>query len=121
MDHRPYRIDIDLEKTPTIDTVILGNAGNKELITISPVGMHIEDAVVPVGSWIDKVVIHFDDGSSYVVVDDPWRPSDLSEEDAVTYGYAARVNNHFAFANIIDVSKIYYVEINGRHYFEIDW
>ena len=25
------------------------------------------------------------------------------------------------FANIIDVSKIYYVEVNGCHYFEIDW
>lgn len=121
VDHRPYRIDIDLEKTPTMDTVVLGNAGNKELITISPVGMHIQDGVVPAGSWIDKVVIHFDDGSSYVVVDDPRRPSDFSEKDAVTYGYSARVNNHFAFANIIDVSKIYYVEVNGRHYFEIDW
>ena len=25
------------------------------------------------------------------------------------------------FANIIDVSKIHYVEVNGCHYFEIDW
>lgn len=121
VDHRPYRIDIDLEKTPAMDSVVLGNAGNKELITVSPVGMHINDAVVPYGAWIDEVVIHFDDGSSYVVVDDAYRSSALSRKEAFTYGYAARVNNHFAFANIIDVSKIYYVEVNGRHYFEIDW
>ena len=121
VDYRPYRIDIDLEKTPTMDTVVLGNAGNKELITISPVGMHIQDGVVPVGSWIDKVVIHFEDGSSYVVVDDVRKASLLSENSICTFGYAARVNNHFAFANIIDVSKIYYVEVDGRHYFEIDW
>lgn len=121
VDHRPYRIDIDLEKTPTMDSVVLGNAGNKELITVSPVGMHINDAVVPYGGWIDEVVIHFDDGSSYVVVDNGRGTSALAQKKAYTYGYAARVNNHFAFANIIDVSKIYYVEVNGRHYFEIDW
>lgn len=121
VDYRPYRIDIDLEKTPTMDTVVLGNAGNKELITISPVGMHIQDSVVPTGSWIDEVVIHFDDGSSYVVVDDVRKASLLSESSTCTFGYAARENNHFAFANIIDVSKIYYVEVNGRHYFQIDW
>ena len=121
VDHRPYRIDIDLEKTPTMDTVLLGNAGNKELITVSPVGMYINDDVVPYGAWINEVVIHFDDGSSYVVTDDGYGASALAKKETFTYGYAARVNNHFAFANIIDVSKIHYVEVDGCHYFEIDW
>ena len=121
VDYRPYRIDIDLERSPTMDTVVLGNAGNKELITISPVGMRIGEGVVPAGGSIYEVVIHFHDGSAYVVMDDAERPSHLTDKESFTYGYTVRANNGFAFANIIDVSDIYYVEVNGRHYFKIDW
>lgn len=121
VDHRPYRIDIDLERTPTMETVVLGNAANKKSIHISPVGMRIGEGVVPEGSWIDEVVIHFKDGSTYVVVDQWERPSLITEDETCTYGYTMRINNHFAFANIIDVSEIYYVEINGNHFFNITW
>lgn len=121
VDHRPYRIDIDLEKIPTMDTITLGNAGNKKLVTISPVGMHIGEEIVPYSTPIYEVVLYFEDGSSYVVVDDVERPSFLTEKDVCTHGYTRRANNWFAFANIIDISDIYYVRINGRHYFEINW
>ena len=109
---RPYRIDLDLERTPTMETLVLGNARNKELVTVSPVGILIDgDQISDHWQRASKVVIHFDDGNAYVVID----------EENYIYGYSSGAKDCFAFANIVDVRKIQSVEINGIRYYKITW
>lgn len=112
VDYRPYRVDIDLEQTPTMKTVSLGKAWNKEIVTVSPVSLRIDwDAINNHQYRSSRVVIHFKDGSSYVVAD----------EDACIYGYFSRAGECFSLSNIIDVEQVESVEIDGLQYVVITW
>lgn len=112
VDYSPYRIDIDLERTPTMETVCFGNAGNREIVTLSPVSMRIDGSrISSYWSMASSVVIHFEDGSTYVVYD----------EEACIYGYGARSGDSYIFSNIIDIHQVKSVEIDGIQYVIVNW
>ena len=112
VDYRPYQVDIDLEISPTMKTICLGNAGNREIVTLSPVSMRTDGTEYRYPqSDKTKIVIHYDDGTSYVVVD----------EEACVYGCVRTSTNTFVFSNIIDLQRVEAVEIDGVRYVIVSW
>lgn len=115
IDYPQYRISMDLDRSPTMDTVSFRNASVRETVIISPVSMRIDGS----GngnhrSDVSSIVIHFKDGSSYVVAD----------KETCVYGWAANGYRNVAdgrdisylFSNIIDIRQIQYVQIDGINY-----
>lgn len=121
VDYRPYRVNIDLNRRPTMQTISLGNAGNREIVTLSPVSIRIHGSGIRQG-WYDasSIVIHFEDGSSYTVKDEETGVNGYAsgsgyqaEEDGYSAGYL--------LSNIIDIHQVKSVEIDGVQYVFINW
>ena len=116
IDYPQYRIKLDLERQPTMETLSFRNGSRQETVTLSPVSIRIDgsDSVIE-WSEVSNVVIHFRDGSSYVVKDD----------ESCVYGWAAtsgyRVYDNgrlisYLFSNIIDIHQVQYIQVDGYNY-----
>lgn len=116
IDYPQYRIKLDLERQPTMETLSFRNASLRETVILSPVGMRI-DGSDSVNEWseVSNVVIHFRDGSSYVVKDD----ENCVYGWAATSGYRVYDNEcsiSYLFSNIIDIHQVQYIHVDGYNY-----
>ena len=115
-DFPQWRVKIDLNREPTMETITLKNAVMQETVIMSPVSILVDGSdSKTVRSAISQIVIFFKDGSSYVARDD---------ENCV-YGIASGGGYHnlaegrivgFLFSNIIDINQVSYVQIDGVNY-----
>ena len=111
IDYPQYRIELDLNRQPTMETVTLYHGMLRETVMLSPVSLQIKG----LDNEVEHLVIHYQDGSSYVVVD---------EENCV-YGWAGQSGiMHrddgwqigYLLSNIIDINQVSYVQVDGNNY-----
>ena len=116
LDYPQYRISMDLDRSPTMETISLFNAAVRETVILSPVSIRIDGSGNDnYWSEVSRIVICFKDGSSYVVRD----------EETCVYGWAATSgylnsadgrNISYLFSNILDIQQVHYVQIDGVNY-----
>lgn len=112
LDYSQYRIDMDLGRKPTMETVSFRNASVRKTVTLSPVSLRIEGRD---RSELNSVVIRFKDGSSYVVVDD----ENCVYGWAATSGYVVykdRPHICYLLSNIVDINQVQYIQVDGNNY-----
>ena len=116
IDYPQYRIGMDLDRRPTMDTLSFRNVSIRETVTLSPVSLRI-DGTEKRANWseVNSVVIRFKDGSSYVVKD----------EETCVYGWAdtsGYLNSadgrhiRYLLSNIIDIKQVQYIQVDGNNY-----
>ena len=127
IDYPQYRIKLDLERQPTMETLSFHNGSLRETVIISPVSMRI-DGSDSVNEWseVSNVVIHFRDGSSYVVKDDEncvygWAATSgyMIYDNGRLSSYTGRVGGRlisYLFSNIIDIHQVQYIHVDGYNY-----
>ena len=127
IDYPQYRIKLDLERQPTMETLSFRNGSLRETVILSPVGMRI-DGSDSVNEWseVSNVVIHFRDGSSYVVKDDEncvygWAATSgyMVYDNGRLSSYTGRVGGRligYLFSNIIDIHQVQYIHVDGYNY-----
>lgn len=111
IDYPQYRIKLDLNRQPAMETVTLFNGMLRETVILSPVSLKIQN----MDNEVEHIVIHYQDGSSYVVEDDEncvygWADNSgyFITDDGMQIGYL--------LSNIIDVSQVSHVQVDGYNY-----
>ena len=115
-DSPQWRVKIDLNRKPTMETITLKNAIMQETVILSPVSILIDGTDSKTArSVVSQIVIFFKDGSSYVARDD----------EGCVYGIASGGGYQnlaegryvgFLFSNIIDITQVSHVQIEGVNY-----
>lgn len=115
-----YRVKLDLERTPTMETIRLHNAMMRETVTVSPVSIGIDGSKdTPYRTEVQRLVIYFKDGSSYVVKDEEtcvngWAATSGSQNAGNGY------HSSYMLSNILDIGQIQYVRIDDANYVLMD-